>query len=155
MNTAKEPLLLGIDKFSEVAKNPQMYHHKNILFSGIETQEIEDEIVITTDMSLSFDFQNEIVCKKIKILNCTVEIQGLNLRGSIVVETGILQLNLSSIHDPPPENDYLMSVHTLGGIHATKCFFNNTEKFGISVDENSREILAICKDKFHISKLTF
>lgn len=143
----KETLLLGIDKLKEVTTNPQIYKGKDILFSGHNPPQIEDEITITTDMNLSFDFQNEIVCKKIRIKGCTVEIQGLNLRGSICVEMGILNLSLSSIHNPPPDTDYLLSMTTLGGVHASKCFFTDTEKYGISVDQNSALVMENCQIK--------
>jgi hypothetical protein len=141
----KETLLLGIDMLKEVTSNPHIYKGKDILFSGDNPLPIDDEITITTDMNLSFDFQNEIVCKKILIKGCTVEIQGLNLRGSIYVETGILNISLSAIHNPPPEADYLLSLSTLSGVHASKCFFTDTDKYGISVDQNSALIMENCQ----------
>lgn len=147
MSNDKTPLLITIDQFPDVALHSSDYKGKDILFSSEHSSKIEDEIVITEDMNLAFDFRNEITCKKIKIIGCSVEIHGLNLRGSIVVERGILRLNLSAIHDITADTDYLISISNLAGLHASKCFFTNSTKFGISCDESSAMVLDGCQIK--------
>ncbi|EAY07386.1 hypothetical protein TVAG_204930 [Trichomonas vaginalis G3] len=147
MINEKNPILINIDQFPDVALHSIDYKDKDIQFSSSQSAKIEDEIIITENMNLAFDFRNEITCKKIKIVGCQVEIQGLNLRGSIVVENGILRLTLSAIHDISDDSDYLLSIQNIAGVHASKCFFTDSPKFGLSVDNCSAMVLEGCQIK--------
>ncbi|OHS97895.1 hypothetical protein TRFO_35804 [Tritrichomonas foetus] len=133
------PVSVPIDKIIDTIANCNKYTNQQIIFE--HSQEIpnlaDTELTITTPIDLVFNFDDSFSCKNIHIKDCSVKIANLNMFGSIHVENGALTLTNSRIHDPQPNQDYIISCTRVSQVFADNCIFENTDHFGVCADDGS------------------
>ena len=134
---------ISLDAFSELLEH--VSDIKDATIRVIESPTNSESVLrITSNVSLTFDQDTDFSCKNIVISDCEVEMSGLTMSGSIVVNNATLKLTNSRVHNPAADSDYILEVtkHSLVSIYDSS--LGDTEHFGISVDEVSSLVMERC-----------
>lgn len=97
----------------------------------------ELDLNISTDLVLTFDKTHEISCKSIKILDATVTIHDLALKGTISIINSVVTIHNCIIHDPNSSADYLLSAEKSSTVFIYDSLFEECQRFGICGDDGS------------------
>ena len=135
---------LNFDQLKVILDSNIELYDQNISIISNYSDFSNDILKINSPISVSFNFENEIICKNIIITNCSVTFKNLNLKGSITVDRGTLRLYNSKIHDILDNSDYLLSCSDISTVECYDCIFENSKKFGINSDSGSTLLLENC-----------
>jgi hypothetical protein len=137
-------VLVPLEDISGVFSNPGKYNDVKIGFSGPAPDLSSHELVLTSNLDLTFDPKSPIACKRLTIRNCRVSIAGLVLHGMVSVDGARVTVIDCVFQRPSEWADYLLSADHSSAVHISNTVFEDTTHSGLCGDSCSRLSLRDC-----------
>jgi hypothetical protein len=135
---------LRLADISGVFSNPEKYMDAKIGFRGPAPDLSSRELVLTSDLDLTFDPTSPIACKRLTIRGCHVSIAGLVLHGMLSVDSARVSLTDCAFQRPSEWANYLLSADRSSDVRVSRTVFEDTAHSGLSADSCSTLSLIDC-----------